>query len=197
MEYLDEEMIALRKAEKKKQYTSFKTGFYINDEVVAFHYAVLFEKKMGVMLPRDLRPMPDELAKMKYPSESRPQVILSNADHSVNFTFSLLDAPMGPDEAKSIATQFQGVIQTLHPANIFYDFAEEAHGSHKLAWFDYQGYALDGHIYYIMYALPIEGKMMHGLFNCGSALMEEWKVPALEIMRSIADLTEKKEDPIR
>lgn len=197
MRFVDEDMVQLREEEKKKRYVSFATGFYIGREVVPFHRAIVFEEQMSVMLPRSFAPLTEELKKIKYPNEGRPELVMSSADCSVNFAFSLTDLPMRPEEAGQIIGQCRSVIQTLHPANLFYDLRTETREEGTLAWFDHKSYALDGQLYNLLFVLPVGGRLMQGVFNCGFDLAGEWKEPALAVMRSIEDLTKRKEIQIK
>lgn len=197
MQCIDEEIIMMKRLEKKKDYNSFETGFYIDDEIIQFHRVGILDGKMSVMLPREFRPMQPEIARIKYPSEARPQLIMTSEDQSVNFTFSLFEAPILPEETKRAAEEFRTVIKSLNPANIFYELQAEMPGENGLAWFDYQSYAVDAHIYNLMYVRPIEGKMLHGVFNCQDTLADDWKAVALQVVRSIVDLTERKQVEIR
>lgn len=87
--------------------------------------------------------------------------------------------------------QFKAVIRKVNPAFIFYDFVVES--DKALGWFDFKSYGLDEQIYNVMYLLPVEGKLMHGIFNCLYRDILEWKEAVHQIMMSVTDLTQKKE----
>lgn len=191
MDYLDEEVMQFRKSAKKSKYNSLESGMYIKDEIIHFKEVQVLDDKVSIMLPDTFVDMPQEIAKIKYPSEQRPQVIKMNSDTSVNFTFSLYDITFNERQIESALSQFQGIIHKVNPAFIFYDFviSEEK----NLGWFDFKSYGLDEQMYNVMYITPIEGKLMHGIFNCMYRDILEWKDAVQQVMLSIVDLTQEKE----
>lgn len=116
MDYLDEEVMQFRKSAKKSKYNSLETGMYIKDELVHFKEVRVLNDKVSLMLSDAFVDMPLEIAKIKYPSEQRPQVIKMNDDASVNFTFSLYDTPFSERQIESALSQFQRIILKVNPA---------------------------------------------------------------------------------
>ncbi len=191
MDFLDEEIMEFRKSAKKSKYNSLETGMYIKDRLIHFKETHVLSDKVSVMLPEGLTDMPLGIAKIKYPSEQRPQVIKTSDDGTVNFTFSLYDTEFNERQIEDALGQFKAVIRKVNPAFIFYDFVVES--DKALGWFDFKSYGLDEQIYNVMYLLPVEGKLMHGIFNCLYRDILEWKEPVHQIMMSVTDLTQKKE----
>ncbi|MDE6388740.1 MAG: hypothetical protein K2L82_13160 [Lachnospiraceae bacterium] len=191
MDFLDEEIMEFRKSAKKSKYNSLETGMYIKDRLVHFEETQVLNEKVSVMLPEGFVDMPHEVAKMKYPSEQRPQVIKTSDDGTVNFTFSLYDTEFNERQMEDALGQFKAIIRKVNPAFIFYDFVVET--DKALGWFDFKSYGIDEQIYNVMYLTPVEGKLMHGIFNCLYRDILEWKEPVHQIMMSVTDLTQKKE----
>lgn len=193
-EYMDEKIVAQKRLAEKSKYSTVDTGMYIEDELVNFCPVELFGGKMRVMLPEAFTDMDPEIATIKYPSAARPQVIQTNAAGSINFTFSHFAAqPLRQEQVKDAAAQFKTLIRRVHPANVFYDMKEEEVGGNTLWWFDYKGYAVDDQTYNLVYLVSVDGRMMHGVFNCVFRDIEEWKPAAMQVMLSVRDLTLQKE----
>ena len=55
----------------------------------------MFQGKLGVMLPESFVTLPAKLARIKYSSQQRPQVIRTSRDTTVNFGMSLTDRNRG------------------------------------------------------------------------------------------------------
>lgn len=187
MAYIDEEILKLRQQQKKEKYNSIETGMYIRGEMVEFERQLYFNDKMSVMLPKSFVPMPLSIQKMKYPSEQRPQVIMTSLDITTNFNFSLLPQEMENDQTFNCVEQMKQMIKKLNPAVAFYDMQEIDREKGKLSWFDYKSYTIDEPLYNIMYVTPIDGKVMHGIFNCLYRYKEDWKEAALQVIASIWD----------
>ena len=187
MEYLDEQLLALKRQQKREQYHSLETGFYIHNELVEFERVVIEPLLLSIMLPTTFVTMPQSMVKVKYQSENRPQVIKTSLDTRVNFTFSLLSQPIRPEQITPLAKQFKTVVQRVSPANVFYDLKEEQTGAEvPLCWFDYKGYAVDEQIYYMMYVTPWgSDKLLHGTFNCRFRDKDEWKEAARQAILSL------------
>lgn len=187
MAYIDEKILELRELQKKQKYNSIETGVYIKGEMVEFERKNFFDGKMSVMLPKSFVPMPSGIQRMKYPSEQRPQVIMTSLDVTTNFNFSLLPQEIAEDQTLNCVEQMKLMIKKLNPAIAFYEMEEMDRENNKLSWFDYKSYTIDEPLYNIMYVTPIDGKVMHGIFNCLYRNMEEWKQAALQVIASIWD----------
>lgn len=189
MEYIDEKILELRKKAKMEEYKNLEQGIYVKEELLEFKRIELFDKKMSIMLPTTFLDMPSSLAKIKYPSEQRPQIIKTNLNTDVNFTFSLYNIPIKSGETKEAAKQFQMTIKKINPANIFYELVEEPLGETFISWFDFKSFAIDECLYNLMYVTPIEGHILHGVFNCFYRDAIEWKDCVHKVLLSIQDFT--------
>jgi len=187
VEHLDETIINLRKEKNKSENTSIETGLYINDILTCFHEVeVLNEFK--IMLPTDFITLSEVQAKIKYPSEQRPQIIKTNEETSVNIGFSLVtvDIPINDTNIKKEAEELRKILKQLNPAMEFYSLEVEQLEDFKLAWFDYKSFALDGKMYNIMFVAGVgENKMLHGIFNCKSGMHKDWQTAAIGMLKTI------------
>lgn len=192
MDFLDEKVVEQRRKQMKEEFQILSEGIYVGDAWEEFSRIELFDSKMAVMIPASYVLMDEQAAKLKYPSEQRPQVIYSNPEGDVNFTFSLFDTPITDRQVMQAIDQFQLVIKKIQPANIFYEKKQDPLNGSVVGWFDFKGYALDDQIYTMMYVTPIDGKVMHGIFNCRFSESLSWKHVALQLMQSIEDQTRRK-----
>lgn len=192
MEYLDEQLLEVKKQQRKSWHQTLETGFYIQDQLVEFDWVTLEPISLSLMLPTTFVTMPQSMVQVKYQSVNRPQIIKTSLDTSVNFTFSLLPHRVVPNQLRSLTKQLQSIIQRTNPANVFYDIQEEETcGEIPVCWFDYKGYAVDEQIYYMMYVLPWkEDQMLHGTFNCVFHCMDEWKKAARQVILSIKEASD-------
>lgn len=192
MDYVDEKILELRKLQKKMKYATLDTGMYIKDEIMEFERVALFYGNMSIMLPKTFVTLPTGMAHMKYPAETRPQIIKSSLDTSINFGFSWIPQDMDEEHVEMAANQLHDIIKKLNPANVFAEFNVEEREDTKVAWFDYKSFAIDGQVYNLMLITPIEKKMLHGVFNCSYEDAGEWKPAAHQMLLSIWDLTRYK-----
>ena len=190
MEFLDKTIIEARRTEKQKNLNIREDGLIVNGERLDFQDTPLFQEQMMILLPTTFVDMPQKIARLKYPSEQRPQVIKTDLLCSINFAFNLFDKDIKPVEIQSAADGMKSLLKKVNPANIFYDGATEPLGETMLSWFEFKGHGIDTQIYYIMFLTSIGGKLLHGIFNCAIADMEVWKEAAFQVIRSIQDRTQ-------
>lgn len=115
-DYLDKDILESRKMIRKSKYNTLQIGIYINDEVVHFTAAKILDERAEAMLPDTFVDMPANLARLKYMSEQRPQIIKTSLDTTVNFTFSLYGIELPEEEIDSTIRQFKYLIQKVNPA---------------------------------------------------------------------------------
>lgn len=187
MSYEDEKMIKAMNAYKKGVYGSLEEGFFIREELVLFEKTELFDHKMQIMLPKSFTDMSIELAKLKYPMEQRPQVIKTNEATDINFTFSLLDQPLTNSQVKTAKDSLKKIMKTVRPDMRFTEDGMENVEGRTIGWFELIYNGLDGKLYNIMYFTPVDGKMLHGIFNCPLKEAENWKPIVLKLMRTIQE----------
>lgn len=189
MDYFDEQLLEIKKQKKREAFHSLETGFYIKDTLVEFERASLKPIPISLMLPNTFVTMPQSMMKVKYPSDTRPQMIKTSLDTTVNFTFSMLPHLVRHEQLPTVADQLQAVIKRTNPANVFYDNRNEnTEDGTPFCWFDYKGYAVDEQVYYMMYVMPLKGnQLLHGTFNCEHRYMEEWKEAVRQVVLSICE----------
>lgn len=190
MVFLDEKIIEARRKEAQKELNIREDGLIVNGEQIDFQEMLLFHEKMTILLPTSFVDMPQKIARIKYPSEQRPQIIKTDLLGSTNFAFNLFDKTIKPVQMQSAADGMKSILKKVNPANIFYESGTEPLGETMLSWFEFKGHGIDTQIYYIVFLTSIGGKLMHGIFNCAVADMEAWKEAAFQVIRSIQDRTE-------
>lgn len=189
MEHVDEKIIKALNAHKSGAQGTIETGMYIREERYEFGRIELFEQKMSILLPTTFMDMPLEQARLKYPMEQRPQIIKTNSAGDINFTFSLIDQNINNAQVKQIMQFFKNVLKMAQPTNVFHEENVEQIGDITVSWFDYVSNGYDKKIFNLVYLLPIDGKLMHGIFNCAIDDAENWRAVALDVMRSITDIS--------
>lgn len=189
MEYEDEAFIRVMNRQKAGQQGDIYSGIFIREELFEFERQILFEGKMCLMLPKKFIDMPVEAAKVKYPMEQRPQIIKTNETGDVNFSFSLLDEKLQDNQVEKVKDSLIRLLKQAYPANTFYESNIEEQNHRVIGWFDFKSHGFDQKLYNFMYLLPIEGKFLHGTFNCALSEVDLWKPVVLQVIQSIEDLT--------
>lgn len=189
-EFFDKKILEYRKRARKEKYHSLETGMYIKDELVQFSRKTLFQEKMSIMLPTTFVDLPEHLAKMKYTSEQRPQIVKTSLDTSVNIVFSLLNVDILDEQMEVLMEQMKSALKRMNPAFPFFDSKVEEEPM-TLGWFEFKNFGLDKNVYNLMFITRIDGKMLHGGFNCFYDDALEWREAAHKMITSIRDNTRK------
>lgn len=189
MKQLDEKIVEARLLQRQLEHMDITEGVYIGEKLMKFEERDFFENKMRMFVPKEFFEMPLEFAKIKYPSEQRPKLILTSASLSVNLCLSMFDQPIQKNQVQQAITGYQLLIRRVNPANLFFEEKVETSASVAIGWFDYKSYALDNQLYNLMFVAPIGGKLMLGSFNCSYNEFDDWKCSVLQMLHSITDLT--------
>ena len=94
MDFLDEKIMEMRRQEKQKELNIREDGLIVKGEKIEFQDTTLFQEKMLILLPTSFVDMPQKIARLKYPSEQRPQIIKTDLLGSTNVAFNLFDKAM-------------------------------------------------------------------------------------------------------
>lgn len=187
MGYFDEQIIKQLNEHKNGMQGTIETGICIREELYEFCEVELFDKKMIVWLPESFVDMPLELAKLKYPMEQRPQIIKTNMTGDINFTFNLIDQQISNENVEQLMKFFKSVLKNTQSANVFHEEKVEEIDGKFVGWFDYVSKGYDKKLFNLMYVLPMNGKLLHGVFNCALDDATNWRPIALQVMRSIKE----------
>ena len=192
-EYMDEKIIDLQRYKEKQKHSILERGVFIGEEYYEFHTVTLYDDLLSIVLPESFVDMPPNIAKLKYPSETRPQIIKTSLDTKVNFMFNLYGMPLENDQVREAAAEFRNVLKRVNPSTQFFAFEEIPLSKKTLAWFDFKSNAIDSQLYNIIYCASIDGKVFQGFFNCLFPDGNDWQPVVLEILSSIRDLKEEGE----
>ncbi len=95
--YLDEEILKKKEGLKKRKYNNLENGYYVAGRIIHFTEEIILES-FFMHLPDNMGIMPDEVAKIRYPSEFRPQIILT----IVNMGFNVFERQIQEGEMKAM-----------------------------------------------------------------------------------------------
>lgn len=191
----DEEILALRVAEQYRKKHSIFNEVFIDGELYDFERReITFPSsenyQFSIILPKNIDTLSPEHVKIKYPSENRPEIILSNYNATLNFTFYY--TPSSILDYKTRLTQYKAVFKQLNPSCIF--FSEQLAGLENgltIANFDLCSSALDGDIYYSYFFtdLPTTPQIeLLGTFSCPFHLQSEWTPLFLQMIETIESI---------
>ena len=189
MPYGDEDIIrAMLNAESDVRHT-------IENELSIEGKSYQFENRefppyFSMVLPTGFEELKPEYAKQKYPHEDRPGIILSNDDMTVNFAFDCTYEDSGEIEPR--LKSYRAFIKKLHPSYVFFSHGVyDLESKLKTAYYDYQGIAFDGDIYYLAFFTDLPNGGLFGSFNCPAELQGKWEPLARQMLRTIKPMPQE------
>lgn len=149
---------------------------------------IFFKNKMAVLLPDILEDMPQTMINMQYPYNTKPQIIKTNIDLQITFTFSLYEKDIQNEEIFSAVEESMRIINEVYPSSLISGVHTYMLGKNRLGWFDFEIGGMNGKVYNIMYIVPINNKFMLGTMNCPIKEAEKWKEIFRDVYITIAEI---------
>lgn len=164
---------------------SINTGIKILGKWIYFERRPLAKETITMMLPRDFVPMSPEIARMKYPSEQRPETILTDETGTVNLMFQYMEGEENNATIESFRNQIFGMMKRVNPGIKEKEIGSVEAGGKQIAYVEFSSAAIDGKLYNLMFYLAVKGQPLMGSFNCQTKEMKYWRSAAFEMMQSI------------
>lgn len=187
MKEITNEVLTLKREKFKEKYSTLEAGVYTEDGIIEFERQYFFEDNFSLFMPVSFIDMPEEIAKIKYPSVDRPQIIKTSEDGGINLTFSTFKQMLNSEDVEDYIKGLQSTIKHMQPANVFFQHKVITLDTTTVSWFDFKGYAFDDQVYNFMYVVPIENGIVLGNFNCLFSLYNVWKPIVLQMLDTIQD----------
>lgn len=196
-EFFDEQIIdMMNKAEQKKESSKVNqsetveerniyTGVRIFGKWIYFERSLLAKDTITMMLPKNFVPLDPDMTKNKYPSEHRPETILTDETGTINLMFQYMEGEVSDATIENFRNQIFGMMKRVNP-----DIKEREIGSvdvlgKKIAYVEFSNPAMDGKLYNLMFYLAVKGQPLMGSFNCRTKEMKYWRPVAFEMIQSI------------
>ena len=187
MSYTDVQIVPKRIAAKKNRAINISNTVEINGVSYSFNRVHILNDAVSVIVPEQFGEMTEEAAKLKYPSEHRPQCIYTTNDGSINIAFDLPDYPLEKSQIEEKISEWKLAIKRVNPAYVFYIEKIEILENTKIGYFDFKSYPLDQDLYSLIFITSIGGKLLLGTFNCPFVQYRDWKRLAVQMILSIED----------
>jgi hypothetical protein len=191
----DEKIIALinwkrsEEAEAARQTAiiqTMRTGC-LEIEGVALRFAeqTILDGQLRVKLPDNFIVMSPETARLKYPLDTRPGLIFTGPDGTVNITFNHSGAALTNAEVADFTDKMIRMIEKMQPDVRWQEHDVKDVSGKKVGFCDFVAPAVDDDIYNLIFFMELNGRVLIGALNCPVALMHNWKPIGLGIMDSL------------
>lgn len=185
MAYMDEDILKKREEEKRKKYSTIESGIFLDGKILNFEKKELLDE-ITVYVPESMILMPKEYARVKYPSEFRPQVIFTTMDLSVNLGFTVFPEEIFSNDVKKIAEQTQGAIHRAYPDYLIYPCKDINNTGG--CYFSFRSHAMDSDLYNMSLVMALGKKLIQGSFNCYYKDFKKWEKMVVMIWESVQEV---------
>jgi len=190
-EYGDESLIyalSLMESENRRVAeipNDISNGFVVIDDVrIPFSDREILENKLYMAMPSEFEIMPIEQAKIKYPSEDRPNVIFTNADGSMNIGFTFTKDCLGDGETADTRDFLQAFVAKTNPSVTIIS-SDAVEGEMGIAYFDFISTVPDGEVYNLFFLFTMDRRLVLGTFNCSHFYKARWRDVVAQMLRSV------------
>jgi len=191
-DYLDEKIIAQRKAREREKHKKLAEGMYVKDTLFTFKRIPLLDETISIVLPDSFVDLPKDMADVKYPYLNRPQIIKTSLDTRVNYCINYFPKErLLPNQTLQVAQQVRTLAQHANPALQFSELEKMENTHFATYWYDFKSFTLDGQLYNIAFFCSVYEALMHGLFNCPYEEKQEWQPIAFQMIEAVGKYTEE------
>jgi len=187
----EEEILALQKKATKELYGSIYSAVtYIGDKRYHFVEQEIPVADILIHLPKEFIDLPPEIAKQKYPSETRPKCIKSSSDITINFAFNHLTHQLLETELITFRNAALDMLRKMYPQNTYLETGLDYYGEKKsriFSWYEYYGPTIDVESYSFIALMVKDKRLLHFIFNCPKSIYEDWRPIVFETIMSIKD----------
>lgn len=186
---MNEKQIKEAFAYKKKNQGSIYGDITIKGSKYHFCKQLYFDNKISIWLPDNFIELPDEIKKLKYPGEGRPQVIRTIPVGGVDFGINMLPLDGSDQMTIEFGKQMYQLTRNMRPAELYYDKKQELNEKtgRIISWFDYISHGLDAKLYNLIGTTYASERTINFVFNCIAEDMSVWKSIALDVLFSLGD----------
>lgn len=131
--------------------------------------------KVSLEVPVDFGPMPEQLMSQRFPSEDRPEVVLSGEDGTVNVALGHKKGTrLGPDEFSKIMETTKSRVEAADPFCEWLRSEMTVINGHDCHVFDYRGKGTDKLLRAIIIFTSLEDSLLGVTFTCDASLEDLW-----------------------
>ena len=150
------------------------------------------ERSISIKIPAFLQDMPLELRELKYQYEPSPQIVKTTASGEINFTFSLLDLSVRPEQLETIVKACKKAWRRVMPNLLFYEEREEIIHGITVRWMEFANLSGGSRIYNLLFYAAAE-RVLVGSMNCPYHKHDTWIKVAKMCMRTLRGKEDDKE----
>ena len=144
----------------------------------------LLDGQLEILIPAEFSQMDASTINIKYPNQSPPTLVLTNARASVNIAINQTDNRVAPRQLKQLHQQLESAVRQSQPSAEWKFNGFQTHHGREWIQLEFRSDAPDTQIHNIIMTTSAGGKMLVVSFNCTEELSGEWLNVGREIVNS-------------
>jgi hypothetical protein len=187
MAFSDESIIEQRRHEKHLEELNISGGRVpVGNQIFNFSRRDFYGGKLSMILPEEFAILSPENARMKYPSESRAEIILSSPEEDTDLTLSAMDVFANESNLDEYVGSFRAILKRLHPTAVLSRMQKvNTKSGKRTGYFTYELTTLERIIFGYTFMFDMENKLLYGGFSCPVELESEWEILFPQVLKSV------------
>lgn len=153
--------------------------------MVELEKKIVMNNKIELLLPKDWKPMSEQLVQKKYPGPRPPKLVYSDITGAVSIAFNHTDSKASPEVLDKYKEALKAGLMNAYPDAVWEKEAITEINGKKVGVFEVFTETADDKIYNYMVFTDVEGKLLICSFNCTENRLKTWKPVAQQIMNSL------------
>ncbi len=146
---------------------------------------LLLDGRVAMLVPEDFELMGEEMMRLKYPSERRPTVVLTNPRGSVNVALNHTQDALPAAEIEQVHEFMDNMFRNVYPSASWNRSEVTSREGRQFFLLDLVTPAVDTKIRNMITGTSVDGRLLLVTFNCTQELEEEWAALGRKIIESI------------
>lgn len=158
------------------------TAFYVN---IQLDKKSLLNDKVELAIPSEFDIMSEEMMKVKYPTERRPNLVFTNESGGINVALNLTKNQANQTVIPAIQENFEKTFKNAYPSAEWKNKGIKEINGRQVGFLELVTRAIDTEIYNLIFYTDLDGMLLLCTFNCTKKDMDEWTPTAHEILNSL------------
>jgi len=172
-------------AEIPREQQTIYTGIKILGQWKAFEERRFLDNRLAMMVPAEFTKMDEEIARVKYPMEQRPEMILTDSTGTSNILISYIVQKVKDSEIELVRDKMFRILCRVNPGINPQGIGKETISGKTVAFTAFTNPTIDSKLYNLMFFLELDENVVMISINFLANSVKYWKAPAYEMMRSI------------
>lgn len=157
----------------------------IDEKPIIFEKRFFYDDTLSIFLPKDFDFMDMAMVKIKYPSENRPNIIISDLEGFYSFMLNHTNSKLKEAEIKEFTDIMKTTLSKSNASIIFKSTGQKEINDKNIGFLEFISPALDYDIYNLMYFVSFDERALIIGFNCIKDLSSSWKNIAKAVFETL------------